>query len=849
MTSSVDALDVESAQVPSGTDLLPPAFQAWFEMQGWRPRAHQLELLALARQGHSSLLIAPTGGGKTLAGFLPTLTDLASRPPRKPGMAKTRIHTLYISPLKALAVDIARNLERPVSEMDLPITIETRTGDTPPSRRQRQRYNPPDILLTTPEQLALLLSHKSAGDMFRDLKFVVLDELHALVDSKRGELLSLGLARLSRLAPDLCRIGLSATVAHPQELRAFLLPQSHGEELHLAQLVQGAAGAIPQVTVLSSEEHIPWSGHSARHAAPEILNAIKGARIALIFVNTRSQAELIFQELWRLNEEGLAIALHHGSLSVEQRRKVESAMTRNELRAVVCTSTLDLGIDWGEVDLVINVGAPKGASRLLQRIGRANHRWDEPSRALLIPSNRFEVLECEAAREAAINNILDGNPLRRGGLDVLAQHVLGMACAEPFDIEELFLEVASAKPYHDLTRDTFQRVIEFVINGGYALRTYERFRRLAKTPEGKYRVAHPSVAQKYRLNVGTIVAAPLIKVRVVKQRPQKDGRPGKPLFRGGRYLGEVEEYFIDQMAPGDTFIFAGHLLRFEGLSETECYVTYAKGEEPKIPAFMGGKFPLSTYLSARVRAILADEKTWGALPPQITEWLSLQKWKSVLPGSDQMLVEVFPRGGRFYLVCYPFEGRLAHQSLGMLLTRRLERLGLHPLGFVANEYALSIWGLRDLSTVDMAQLFDEDMMGDDLEAWLAESSLMKRTFRDCAVIAGLIEQRFPGQEKTSRQMTISSDLLYDVLHEHEPDHILLQATWNDASAGLLDLGRLGDLLKRIKGHLLLKKLDQISPLAVPVMLEIGRVPIFGDANEAILKDAAEDLIAEAMHRD
>lgn len=848
MTASRDPKQRDEGQAGS-TAVLPPEFAQWFSGQGWEPRAHQLELLEKARGGHSALLIAPTGGGKTLAGFLPSLVDLSAKPPRKPGMAKQRVHTLYISPLKALAVDIARNLERPVKEMELRVSLETRTGDTPASRRQRQRHNPPDILLTTPEQVALLLSHKGAREMFKDLKYIILDELHALINSKRGELLSLCLARLSVIAPNICRIGLSATVAHPGKLRAYLVPQVAGEDPNLSDLIMGASGAVPKVSVLASQEHIPWSGHSARHAVHEIFNAIQGAKIALIFVNTRSQAEIVFQELWRINDDTLPIALHHGSLSVEKRRRVEAAMASGALRAVVCTSTLDLGIDWGEVDLVINVGAPKGASRLLQRIGRANHRLDEPSQALLVPSNRFEVLECEAAREAAINNILDGDPPRLGGLDVLAQHVLGMACAEPFDQDDLYREVASSAPYQGLSRETFQKIIEFVTNGGYALQTYDRFRRLAKTPDGKFRVAHPNVAQKYRLNVGTIVAAPLIKIRAVKQRPMKDGRPGKALMRGGRYLGEVEEYFIDQMAPGDTFVFAGHLLRFEGLSETEAYVTYAKGEEAKIPSFQGGKFPLSTYLSERVRDILADEASWRALPAPITEWLQIQKYKSVLPKASQMLIETFPRGDRFYLVCYPFDGRLVHQSLGMLLTRRLERMGAHPLGFVASEYSLSVWGLKDMSQFDMAALFDEDMLGDDLEAWLAESSLMKRTFRDCAVIAGLIEQRFPGQEKTSRQMTISSDLLYNVLHEHEPDHILLKATWNDASAGLLDLKRLSVLLDRIKGNLLHKSLEQISPLAVPVMLEIGRVPIYGEATEAILKDAAEDLIAEATRID
>ena len=347
--------------------LLPELFARWFAGRGWTPRAHQLELLAAARAGRSALLIAPTGGGKTLAGFLPSLVELSAHPrSREEGRG---LHTLYISPLKALAVDIARNLEIPVAEMALPIRIETRTGDTPASKRQRQRRHPPDMLLTTPEQLALLLASADAPYLFGTLRRVVLDELHALVTSKRGDLLSLGLARLFRVAPGLTSIGLSATVAEPDDLCRFMVPQREGPAG--ADLIVAEGGAPPQVTMLDSNEHLPWAGHSARYALAELYALIKRHRTTLVFVNTRSQAEGIFQDLWHLNDDNLAIALHHGSLDVAQRRKVEAAMAVRRLRAVVCTSSLDLGVDWGDVDLVINVGAPKGASRLLQRIGRA----------------------------------------------------------------------------------------------------------------------------------------------------------------------------------------------------------------------------------------------------------------------------------------------------------------------------------------------------------------------------------------------------------------------------------------------------------------------------------------------
>jgi len=834
-------LAVSDIALPESS-LLPERFRRWFAARGWVARPHQLRLLAHAQAGRSVLLIAPTGAGKTLAGFLPSLTELTERPKRRPGAAQRGVHTLYISPLKALAVDIERNLGKPVAEMQLAIAVETRTGDTPQHKRQRQKLAPPDILLTTPEQLALLISGPDAGRFFADLKYVVLDELHSLVTSKRGHLLALGLARLRKLAPGLQTIGLSATVAEPDALRRWLVPQDPPGDM--AELITVEGGAKPVITILDSRERVPWAGHSARYAIADIYEAIRAHRTTLLFVNTRSQAELLFQELWRINEDTLPIALHHGSLDVAQRRRVESAMEANALRAVVATSTLDLGIDWGDVDLVIHVGAPKGASRLAQRIGRSNHRMDEPSRAILVPANRFEVLECRAALEANAEGAQDTPPLVSGALDVLAQHVMGMACAGPFDEAALLAEVRTAAPYAALDADTFARVVDFVATGGYALRVYERYARIRRTKEGLWRVAHPRLAQQYRLNVGTIIEEPLLNVRLTRRRGGAAA--------GGLSLGKVEEYFVETLSPGDTFLFSGRMLRFEGIRENECYVSNAAGQDAKVPAYAGGKFPLSTYLASEVRAMLADPARWRALPPQVAEWLSIQKRVSLLPAAGDMLVETFPRGKRFYMVAYPFEGRLAHQTLGMLLTRRLERAGARPLGFVATDYSLAVWADRDIGALHeagglpFAELFDEDMLGDDLDAWLAESWMLKRTFRACAVIAGLIEKRHPGQEKTGRQVTVSADLIYDVLRTHDPDHILLRATRADAAAGLLDIGRLAGLLSRIRGRIVHKGLDRISPLAVPVMLEIGKESVKGEADEALLAEVEDELIAEAM---
>ncbi len=820
---------------------LPDAFNTWFASRGWAPRRHQLEMAAAGLAGEHSLLIAPTGGGKTLAGFLPTLIELTQRPPAN---TPRGIHTLYISPLKALAVDVERNLLTPITQMGLKIVAESRTGDTGVSRKQRQKLKPPDILLTTPEQLALFCAWEGARRYFEDLRCVIIDEVHALWPSKRGDLLALALARLQTFAPSMRRVGLSATVDDPDVIRRWLSParaleagfdEAPLDSAQAVRLVRGPPGPLPQVDVLIADDRVPWAGHTAHHAMPDVYEVLKRHRTSLIFVNTRFQAEFAFQELWKLNDDGLAIALHHGSLAAEQRRKVEAAMARGDLRAVVCTSTLDLGIDWGNVDLVIQLAAPKGASRMVQRIGRANHRLDEPSKALFVPANRFEVLECEAAREAIAENAFDREPAHTGALDILAQHIMGCAVSEPFDPLELYEEVRSAGPYHDLSWEDFEAVLEFVSTGGYALRTYDRFRRIVKRADGRWSVRDAQTAQRHRMNVGAILSPAVLAIRMA-------GRRGQP----GRKIGEVEEGYLEMLQPGDTFIFAGGVWRLQQVTATDALVTAAPHDDPKLPSWGGSKFALSTFLAAKVRRMMSDPEAWTALPGDVREWLEIQQLRSRIPGPDQMLLETFTRGKRCFLVCYPFEGRLAHTTLAMLLTRRLDRLKVGPLGFVANDYAVAIWSLKPMDDLDFDSLFDQDMLGDDLEAWLDESFMMKRAFKGCALLSGLIERRMPGSEKSGRQVTFSTDLIFDVLRRHQPDHLLLRCARTDAASGMIDVARVGQMLARIRGQILHSTLSQVSPFAVPLMLEIGKERVGGDAAEMMLAEAADELIAEAM---
>jgi ATP-dependent Lhr-like helicase len=811
----------QTPYVQAVTRTLPEPFAAWFATRGWTPRPHQLDALDASRDGDSVLLIAPTGGGKTLAGFLPSLIELAAAP-------HDGLHTLYVSPLKALAADIARNLTIPVQEMGLQIDIDTRTGDTSSERRRKQKEAPPNLLLTTPESLAVLVAQPESAVFFAALRAVVIDEVHALAGTKRGDQLALCLTRLSALAPGLRRIGLSATVAHPQALIDYVSHDGRGGGV---RVVETRGGAPPEITMILPKGHLPWAGHMGIFSAPAILEHIRGAGMTIVFVNTRAQAELIFQALWKINDETLPIAIHHGSLELESRKKVERAMADGVLRAVVATSSLDLGIDWGGVDQVLQVGAPKGVSRLLQRVGRANHRMEEASRAVLVPANRFEVLECEAAILGVAAHELDGDPPPPGGFDVLAQHILGVACAGPILPDDLYREVTTAAPYAGLSRADFDAVVGFVEDGGYALAAYERYRKLFRDSDGRLHVMNTSVARQHRMNIGTIVEMPLVKVRY--------------MGRGGGNIGEVEEYFINTLSPGDTFMFAGRLLKFVRLRETVAEVVDGGTGVPKVPAYAGGRMPMTTNLAARVRGMLSDPGSWHAYPEPVQEWLALQKKRSRLPGRDDLLVETFPRGDRWFLVAYCFEGRNAHQTLGMLLTRRMERFGMAPLGFVATDYVLAVWSVRQPQGV--ARLFEQDMLGDDLEAWMAESSMLRRTFRNVAVIAGLIERHHPGAEKSKRQVTVNSDLIYDVLRRHQPDHILLRATRADAAGGLTELGRISLMLERAHNKVRHVVLSRVSPLAVPVLLEVGRESVRNsESDDALLADAEDALIAEAM---
>lgn len=803
---------------------LPDKLDQWFGSRGWEVRRHQLEMLEAAQANRHALLTAPTGAGKTLAGFMPSLVDLIDNPDFD------GLHTLYISPLKALAVDVQRNLLKPVEDMGLPLSIETRSGDTPANRKARQRVKPPQILMTTPESLNLLLSQEDSFTLFANLKRVIIDEVHAFATGKRGDLLSLSLARLQRIAPDMRRAALSATVADPDDFRAWLAPWGDIDTVKHVRGDEGAAADIKIMAPLASDGEtirVPWSGHAGAYAIPQVMEQIKANRMTLVFTNTRFLAELTFQKLWDINEDTLPIGIHHGSLSREARRKIENAMAEGKMRALVCTASLDLGVDWGDIDCVIQMGAPKGSSRLLQRIGRANHRLDMPSKALLVPGNRFEYLEAQAALDAVEEGRRDGEPFRSGGLDVLAQHVMSCACAAPFNESDLLDELQSALPYSGLSKQAFDRVLGFTRDGGYALKAYDKFKRLRRDTDGVWHLVHPRFATQHRMNAGIIVDAAMMTVR----------------FRNGRTLGKVEENFAAMLSIGDTFFFAGMSLEMIKMDTADVIVRASK-KAAMIPSYMGARLPLTTHLSDRVRKFLTDRPGWARFPDDVREWLEMQDYRSTMPEPGQLLVETFPHKDLHYMVTYSFEGWNAHQSLGMLLTRRMETRGLKPIGFVANDYSFACYSVEPVT--DPAALFSSDILEDEFLEWVEGSHLLKRAFREVAVISGLVDRQHPGKRKTGKQVTFSTDLIFDVLRKYEPDHLLMEAAWADARARMTDIDRLGNLLDRAAGSMVHVDLDRVSPLAVPVLVMIGREHVAQGATDDALLVEAEGLIEEAM---
>ena len=789
----------------------------WLKKKGWFLYDHQVEVFNLISQGYDVILHAPTGGGKTIGGFMPSINDFINNK-----YESNVFHTLYISPLKALTVDVQRNLLNPINDLNLNIKVETRTSDTSAYNKSKQVKKPPNFLMTTPESFALLMARTDITELFKNLKFVIIDELHTFFDSKRGHLLSLNLARLRSIKP-FQTIGLSATLKDTDLAKKYL---SNNED---TKLVSTYSRVSPKITILKSDNRIPWSGHSPRYALSDIYLEVIKFKSSILFVNTRAQAEILFESLWAINNKNKKIAIHHGSLEKDLRKKVEREIVEGHIECVVATSSLDLGLDWGNIDLVMQIGAPKGVARLIQRIGRANHTINTPSRAILVPTNCFEFVECIAAKECIKLNLLEDEQYSEGSLDVLAQHIVGVAISKKFKKEELYEQVKKAWPYRNLNEEDFEKTLSFVENGGYSLQGYEEYSRLKR--DGEYfKIKDKSLITKYRMNVGAIVEAEMLRLRV-----------------SNRYLGNIEEWFINGLSAGDTFIFAGKRLMFEKVVGNIAYAKITALDHQKIPSFKGGNLPLSTHLSKSVRKIFSKQLDGIDLPDSLKKWSKLQSKFSSFPNENELLVETFKRKTgkqeKYYMALHPFEGRNTHQTLGFLILRRIKKLGIQPFGFVANDYSILFSFSQEIE--DIGFLFSEDILIEDLYEWLEETPLIKRLFREIAIISGLIYKNLPGHQKTGKQVTFNTDLIYEVLRKHDPHHILLKITTENAKKDLIDLDRLSNFLFRIKNKIKINRLNRASALAFSLLFEYHKeTPDKNELDNFYLEKLEKELLEE-----
>ncbi len=794
-----------------------PTLEDWFAGRGWRPFPFQEEVWSAWREGVSGLLHAPTGMGKTLALWGGALQEALAAAPggagSPPGDGPPGLRYLWITPLRALARDTASQLEAPARELGLSWTVELRTGDTPSSRKSRQRTRPPTALVTTPESLSVLLSWPEAGELLAGVEGVMVDEWHELLSTKRGVQLELALARLRRWNPGLRVWGLSATLGNPDQAMEALL----GDGFR-GRLVRGPERPLPVLETLLPEDpgRFPWSGHLGLRLLPRVMEALEAGGTSLLFTNTRSQAELWHDALAAARPEWAQrgeLALHHGSLDREERESVEEGLRGGRLRCVVCTSSLDLGVDFPAVDRVFQVGSPKGVGRLLQRAGRSGHTPGGASRITCVPGHAFELVEFAATRRALAQGRMEPRTPLEAPLDVLAQHLVTVALGGGFRPDALLEEIRTTRAYRGLPDEEWGWVLEFVTRGGAALQAYPRYRKVEAGPDGVHRVPDAGIGKQHRMTIGTITADPHLTVRYLK----------------GRTLGTVEESFVSRLRPGDTFLFAGRRLRLVRIREMTAWVRRASGGKGSVPRWMGGRMPLSNELGEAVLEVLDQWEGTGPLPPEVTAvipLLELQARWSRIPGPGTLLVERTPSREGEHLFVYPFLGRRVHEGLGALLAYRLAKDSPRSVQFSVNDYGLELVSPQRLDPVGgWKALLSPEALLDELPQALNAAELARRHFREVARVAGLIFPGYPGRGKSARQLQASAGLLFDVLERYDPGNLLLVQARREVLERDLGVRELRAGLQGLLGRTVVEvEAPRLTPLAFPFCGEARRPP-------------------------
>jgi ATP-dependent helicase Lhr and Lhr-like helicase len=786
-----------------------------FARRGWQPFPFQQETWRAYLRGESGLVHAPTGMGKTLAVWLgPLIEALREAEPVSRNAPPTSCLVLWVTPLRALAADTAQALQTPLDELGLPWTLETRTGDTAAAVRSRQRKRLPTALVTTPESLSLLLARDDAQELFASLRLVVVDEWHELLGTKRGVQVELALARLRRWRPALRTWGLSATIGNLEQALAMLVGGNDD-----ARLIQGLVPkeVIIDALIPAEVERFPWAGHLGLRQLEAVAEAIEGSSSCLIFTNTRAQTEQWYQALLDARPEWAGeIALHHGSLAREVRDWVENSLRDGRLRCVVCTSSLDLGVDFSPVERVLQIGSPKGVARVLQRAGRSGHRPGVPSRITCVPTNALELLEVAAAREAAHNGQIESRQPLLAPLDVLAQHLVTVALGGGFRAEELLAEVRSTYAYQGLSDEEWRWCLTFVVQGGAALSAYPEFQRVVEE-DGCYRVIDKTIARRHRQAIGTILSEGAISVQYLK----------------GERLGTVDESFVARLKAGDKFTFAGRVLEFVRVRDMTAWVRRAKSGEGLVPRWSGNRLPLSSELAGAIRAKLHAAAQGVFEDPELLALrplLDLQRRRSRLPTAGELLIEQVATREGHHLFVFPFEGRLVHEGMAALLAYRLARLAPRTFTIAANDYGFELLSDEPIDLGDEGgdgslghlsrQLFSTTDLLADISAALNAAELARRQFREIARVAGLVVIGGPNERRSTRQLQASSNLLYDVFQQYDPDNLLLAQARREVLDRQLDQQRLAAALQRIAGGpIRVERPKRPTPLAFPLLVE------------------------------
>ena len=795
------------------------AIERWFAQRRWTPFAFQREVWNAYLGGESGLVHAATGTGKTYAAWMGPVLEWLRDYPRETTTRRTHaapLRVLWLTPLRALAADTVDALRRPVEELGLPWSVESRTGDTPAPVRARQRERLPTALVTTPESLALLLTRDDASTLFDDLACVVVDEWHELMASKRGVQTELCLARLRRFQPALRTWGLSATLGNIESARDALVGVDAARRPHHARLIRGLVpkGLAVDSLIPETMDRFPWSGQIGLTLVPEVVRAIDEGGSTLVFTNTRATAEIWFQAL---TGSGAAwadrIGLHHGSLDRAERERVEEGLRSGALRCVVCTSSLDLGVDFTPVDRVLQVGSPKAIGRLIQRAGRSGHQPGALSRVTCVPTHALELVDVAAARAALERGAIEArNPLERP-LDLLAQHAVTIALGGGFRPAELLAEVRTTWAYRDLPDDEWQWVLDFISRGGEALRAYPEYSRAVPDADGVYRVPNRMIAMRHRMSIGSIVSEPALTVRYL---------------RGRKPIGSVEENFLARLRPGDRFIFAGKALEFVRIRDLTAWVRKAPSAEGAVPKWSGLRMPLSAELAAAVREKLDEARRGIFLMPEmeaVRPVLELQGSWSLIPAANELLIERVRTREGHHLFVYPVEGRLVHEGMAALFAYRIAQLGPISFTLAANDYGFELLSAERarLDEALEAGLLSADHLAHDIPASLNAAEMARRQFREVARVAGLVFQGYPGTGRSPKQLQASSGLIFDVFARHDPANLLLAQAAREVLERQLERSRLVAALTRMSaGKLSIVEVERPTPLAFPLIVDRAR---------------------------